>query len=102
MNEIRSVGAALCIAAFSAGTLELLFPDGRLKEVINIVLGVYILTSAVSGLQAPDARQLLQELYAAASQKVDYEDFNSYVTEQYQAALESAENQEVKSDEAME
>lgn len=87
MDTVKNLGAAICTAAFVAGVLELLFPEGNLKSVINVILALYILASALNLVHSAD-HTLLQKLYQAAEQTAPCMEFDDYAAEQYKNALE--------------
>ena len=87
METVKNLGAAICAAAFAAGVLELLFPEGSLKSVINVILALYILASALNTVHGVD-HGLLQKLYQAAEQAAPCMELDDYAAELYKNALE--------------
>ena len=96
MELVKNIGAAICAAAFTAGILDLLFPAGNLKTVINAILALYILASALNATQGGRTDSLAQQLFLAAQQKTSFMDFSEYTARQYENALQNAQAEETK------
>ena len=47
MNALRSASVVLCVCCVATSVISVLIPSGRMKKIINLVLGLFLICSMI-------------------------------------------------------